>query len=142
MEDLQRAIYYSSHSWCDDLPLLEQCLVKISAAYGDYIPVHKDYPVCPVLFSEEGLKRHEKEFEDIVYMEEFLDVQTGNEMKKQGHLVGRDGSISLEDFDAAKKAEELLVSVLKDKDKEQEKRIRRYWTMREGKFVLTMESCV
>lgn len=66
MEDLQRAIY-SSHSWCEDLPLLEQCLVEISAAYGNYIPVHDNCLVCRVLFSEENLKRHEKEFEEIVY---------------------------------------------------------------------------
>jgi hypothetical protein len=60
-------------------------------------------------------------------------------MKKRGHLVGRDGSVSLEDFDAAKeKAEELLESFVKGKDKEQEKKMRRYWPMREGKFALTM----
>lgn len=99
----------------DGLTLLKQCLVKVTVAYGDYIPIHKDCPACPVLFSEEELRRHEKEFEGIVYMEEFRDsdLQIGN-AKKHGHLVSRDGSLSLENFDAAKtKAEGLLVSFFK-----------------------------
>lgn len=60
MEDLRRAIYYSSHSWSDGLPLLEQCLLSLTTGYGDYIPASTNYPVCPVIFSEEDTKRHEK----------------------------------------------------------------------------------
>ncbi|KAF8809239.1 hypothetical protein BYT27DRAFT_6526665 [Phlegmacium glaucopus] len=37
-EDLRRAVYYSSHSWSDGLPLLERCLLSLTAGYGDYIP--------------------------------------------------------------------------------------------------------
>ena len=79
--------------------------------------------MCPVLFFKEDLKRHEKEFQDIVYVEAFLDVQIGNVMEKRGHRIniGGDGSVSLDDFDTAKKAEELLASVSKDENQEQDK---------------------
>jgi hypothetical protein len=38
MEYLRRAIYYSSYSWSDGLPILEQCLLSLTAGYDDYIP--------------------------------------------------------------------------------------------------------
>ena len=50
MKDLPRAIYYSSLSCSDDSALLERCLMSLSAAYGDYIPVSAKYPVCPVSY--------------------------------------------------------------------------------------------
>jgi hypothetical protein len=62
MEDLRCTIYYSSHSWSDGLPLLEQRLMSLTAGYNDYIPANTDYPVCPVIFSEEDTKRHETLF--------------------------------------------------------------------------------
>jgi hypothetical protein len=72
MEDLRRAMYYSSYSWLDGLPLLEQCLLSLTAGYNDYIPASTSYRVPPELFSEEDVKRHE--FRDIIRPEEWLDV--------------------------------------------------------------------
>ena len=53
---LYATIYYSYlFFWSDGLPLLKQCLVLIITLYGDYVPAHKDGPVCPVSTSEEDL---------------------------------------------------------------------------------------
>jgi hypothetical protein len=146
MEDLRRAIYYSSHSWSDGLPLLEQCLISLSAGYGDYIPASTDYPVCPVIFFEEDTKRHEKEFKDIIYTEEWLDVYIRALMKTKGILMHRDGSVDEEEFEEArKKADESFVAISTGMDAKDAKRaetFRRHWPLREGKFVLSIESCV
>lgn len=138
---LQKTLYFSSYCWCEGLPILEQYLMLLSAAYGDYIPVHDDYLVCPVLFSKDNMKQHKEEFQDIE-MEESLNVQVGELMDNHGLHVSRDGSINLEDFESmVKKVGELLEFFLKDMDKEEEMMIRHHWPMREGKFIHTMESC-
>ena len=142
MEDLRRAIYYSSHSWSDGLPLLEQCLLSLTAGYGDHIPTNINYPVCPVTFSEEDVRRHEKEFRDIIYPEEWLDVHIRALMKTKGILLHRDGSVDEEDFEEArKKAEESFVAISTAMDEERAEKFRRHWPIREGKFVLSIESC-
>ena len=87
MEDLRRAIYYSSRSWSDGLPLLEQCLLSLTAGYGYYIPASTNHPVCPVIFSEEDTKRHEKGFRDVIYPEEWLDVHIRALMKTKGIVL-------------------------------------------------------
>lgn len=143
MEDMRRAIYYSSHSWSDGLPLLEQCLLSLTVGYGDYIPTSINYPVCPVIFSEEDAKRHEKEFRDIIYPEEWLDVHIRALMRIKGILLHRDGSVDEEDFEEArKKADESFVAISTAMDEERAEKFRRHWPMREGKFVLSMESCM
>jgi hypothetical protein len=143
MEDLRRAIYYSSHSWSDGLPLLEQCLLSLTAGYGDYIPASTNYPVCPVLFSDEDVKRHEEEFRDIIHPEEWLDVHIRALMKTKSIVLHRDGCVDEEDFeDARKKADESFVSISAAMDEERAEKFRRHWPMREGKFVLSMESCI
>ena len=143
MEDLRRAIYYSSHSWSDGLPLLEQCLLSLTAGYGDYIPASNDYPVCPVIFSEEDTKRHEKEFRDIIYPEEWLDVHIRALMKTKGIVLHRDGSVEEGEFEEArKKADESFVAISAAMDAERAEKFRRHWPLREGKFVLSIESCV
>ena len=143
MEDLRRAIYYSSHSWSDGLPLLEQCLLSLTTGYGDYIPASTNYPVCPVIFSEEDTKRHEKEFRDIIYPEEWLDVHIRALMKTKGIVLHRDGSVDEEVFEEAKKkADESFVAISAALDAERVEKFRRHWPLREGKFVLSIESCV
>jgi hypothetical protein len=143
MEDLRRAIYYSSHSWSDGLPLLEQCLLSLTTAYGDYIPASNDYLVCPVLFSEEDVKRHEKEFKEIILPEEWLDVHITALMKTKGIVLHRDGCVDKAIFeDARKKADESFLKISTGMDAERAEKFRRHWPMREGKFVLSMESCV
>ena len=143
MEDLRRAIYYSSHSWSDGLPLLEQCLLSLTAGYGDYIPTSANYPVCPVLFSDEDVKRHQKEFKDIIHPEEWLDAHIRALMKTKGIVVHRDGCVDEEDFEEAqKKADESFMAISAAMDKEHADKFRLHWPMREGKFVLSMESCI
>ena len=143
MENLRRAIYYSSHSWSDGLPLLEQSLLSLTAGYGDYIPASINHPVCPVLFSDDDVKRHEKEFRDIIHPEEWLDVHIRALMKTKGIVLHRDGCIDQEDFEEArKKADESFVAISAAMDEERAEKFRRHWPMREDKFVLSMESCI
>jgi hypothetical protein len=94
VEDLRRAIYYSPHSWSDGLPLLKQCLLSPTAAYGDYLPTSPDDSVCPVSFTEDDVKRQVYEFKDIVHPEEWLDVHITAHMKAKGMLVHQDGSVN------------------------------------------------
>jgi Phosphotransferase enzyme family len=143
MEDLRRAIYYSSHSWSDGLPLLERCLLSLTARYGNYIPASTNYPVSPVLFSEDDVRRHEKEFKDIIHPEEWLDVHIRALMMTKGIVLHRDGSVDSEDFEEArKKADESFVAISTAMDEERAEKFRRHWPMRAGKFVLSMESCM
>ena len=143
MEYLRRAIYYSSHSWSDGLPLFERCLMSLSAAYGDYIPASTDCPICPVLFSEEEVKRHEKDFEDIIHPEEWLDVHITAMMKAKGFILHKDGSVNTEDFEEAReKADKSFLNIYQGMSEQRAEKFKRHWPMREGKFVLSMESCV
>jgi Phosphotransferase enzyme family len=141
VEPIRNAIYYSSYSWSDGLPLLEQCLVSISAMYGTYIRAHKNYPVCPVSISEEDLKRHKKEFDDIVCVEESLDVHIRTLLNHEGIIIHQDGSVDSRVFELAQsRVKELFVSFTRDNVNYPEKM--KHWPMREGKFVHSMESCV
>jgi hypothetical protein len=56
-------------------------------------------PVCPVISSEEDAKRHENEFRDIIYPEEWLDVNIRALMKTKANVLHRDGSVDEEDFE-------------------------------------------
>ena len=143
MEDLRSAIYYSSYSWSDGLPLLERCLLSLSGGYGDYFPARANYPVCPVIFSEEDTKRHEKEFKDIIYPGEFLDVHVRAWMKGKGIVVHRDGAVEEEMFEEAKKkADQCFVEISAAMDVKHVEKFKRHWPFREGKFELSIESCV
>jgi hypothetical protein len=143
LDDLCRTIYYSSHSWSDGLPLFEQCLLSLTAGYGDRIPTGTYNPICPVIFFEEDIERHEKEFRDIIYPEEWLDVHIRALMKTKGIVLHRDGSVDKEEFEEARKiADESFVAISAAMDAERVEKLRRHWPFREGKFVLSLESCV
>jgi hypothetical protein len=144
---LRRAIYYSSYSWSDGLPLLEQTLISLTAAYGDYIPVNPEYPVCPLSFSEEDVRRHESEFKDVIHAEEWLDSHVTTLLERYGITVFKDGSVDEAVFEEArKKVDEcfvdLYMAIERKRGKEQAERFKRRWPLREGKFVHSMESCV
>ncbi|KDR84192.1 hypothetical protein GALMADRAFT_205913 [Galerina marginata CBS 339.88] len=147
MEYLRRTIYYSSYSWADGLPLLEQTLMSLTAAYGGYIPVNPESPICPLSFSEADVRRHETEFKDIIHAEEWLDSHATTLLKTYGFTVYKDGSVDEEAFEEArKKADECFVDILttiaRERGKESAERFRHHWPLREGKFVHSMESCV
>jgi len=66
-----------------------------------------------------------------------MDVHITALMKSKGIVVHRD------DFEEArKKADESFVKISAGMDEERAEKFRRYWPMREGKFVLSVESCV
>lgn len=146
-EYLCRAIYYSLalHSWSEGLPLLEQCLISLTAGYGDYIPTSASYAVCPVSFSDEDVKRHEREFEDIVHREEWLELQIMAWMKAEGIVLQRHGCVNEEVFEEAQDLADKILRELSAAMPDEvgvDRRLRRHWPFREGKFVLSMESCV
>ena len=119
------------------VPLLEQCLQSLAAGYDDYLPASTNYPFCPVIFSEEDMRRHEKELRGIIYPEEWLDVHIRALMKTKGILLHRDGSVNKEEFEEArKKADESFVAIFAAMGAERAEKLH------EGKFVLSMESCV
>ena len=94
-------------------------------------------------FSEEDTKRHEKEFRDIIYPEEWLDVHVRASMKTKGIFLHRDGSVDEEEFEEAKiKADETFVATSAAMNAERVEKFRRHWPFREGKFDLSIESCV
>jgi NADH:ubiquinone oxidoreductase subunit B-like Fe-S oxidoreductase len=64
-------------------------------------------------------------------------------MKAKGILVHRDGSVDEEEFEEArKKAYESFVAITTGMDAKGAETFRRHWPLREGKFVLSIESCV
>lgn len=120
-EYLRRAIYYSSYSWSDGLPLLEQTLISLSAAYGDFIPVNPEYPVCPLSFSEENIKRREREFKEIIHDEEYLDAHVMTLLKMYGFTISKDGSVDEEIFEEArKKVHECFIKLSTTKTQERQ----------------------
>lgn len=61
-------------------------------------------------------------------------------MKTKGILLRRDGCVNEEDFEEArKKADESFMAISAAMCAE---KFGRHWPMREGKFVLSMESCM
>ena len=102
-EHIRRALYYSSHSWSDGFPLLEQTLLQICSSYGKEIPVHKDFPTCPISFTEEDRKRHQKEFKTVVRREALLEEFVHKSMKEAGIILNRDGSVPKEQYEQAKR---------------------------------------
>jgi hypothetical protein len=96
-----------------------------------------------VTFSEEDVKRHETEFKNIIHPEEWLDVHILASMKAKGFVVHRDGCVDEQDFEEArKKADESFVAISAGMEEEGAEKFRQHWPFREGKFVLSMESCV
>ncbi|KAF9485545.1 hypothetical protein BDN70DRAFT_591828 [Pholiota conissans] len=143
MELLKRAVYCSSRSWSEGLPLLERTMMSLSAEYGDSIPVVDNYPVCPVVFSEEDQKRHNKEYTKVIYAEQRLEATLTKAMKEAGIALGEDGSVHPDQFGAAvKKNEEVFAAIMASTGEVAQARIKPRWPVREGKFVYTMESCV
>ena len=143
MEHLRRALYYSSHSWSDGLPLLEQTLIQIYSSYGKEIPVHKDFPTRLISFSEEDRERHQKEFKTVIWREALLEEFVHRLMKKAGILPHRDGSVPEEQYEQAK--QELLGIFARITAKctpEQIEETKLLWPLREGKFDMSAESCV
>ena len=140
MEDLRSAIYHSSHSWSLGLPRIEQALVSLATAYGDYIPVSTEYPVSPVTFSEEDMDRNKEEFCDIVLHNHLLENHFLDMMKAKGFKVNPDGMMSTEDFEEAQEAaNEILEEAIEGMGEEL---VRRHWPVREGRLEPAMESCL
>jgi hypothetical protein len=64
-------------------------------------------------------------------------------MKTKGILLRRDGCVNEEDFEEArKKADESFMAISAAMHEECAEKFGRHWPMREGKFVLSMESCM
>ena len=64
-------------------------------------------------------------------------------MKTKGIVLHRYGSVDEEVFEEAKKkADESFVAISAALDAERVEKFRRHWPLREGKFVLSIESCV
>jgi hypothetical protein len=143
MDHLRRALYYSSHSWSDGLPLLEQTLIQICSSYGKEIPAHKDFPTCLISFSEEERERHQKEFKTVVRRETLLEELVHRLMKKAGIILHRDGSVPEEQYQQAKQALPGIFARITAKcTPEQIEETKLLWPLREGKFDMSAESCV
>ena len=143
MEHLRRALYYSSHSWSDGLPLLEQTLMQICSSYGKEIPVHKDFPTCPISFTDKDRERHQKEFKTVVRREALLEEFVHKLMKKAGIILHRDGSVPVEQYEQAKQALPGIFAKITAKcNPEQIEETKLLWPLREGKFDMSAESCV
>ncbi|KAF9485544.1 kinase-like protein [Pholiota conissans] len=142
MELVKKAVYFSSHCWSDGLPAFEQILMLLSAEYGKLIPVHDDYPICPVVFSEEDEKRHEKEYKVVFGEEILLEPRVKVAIERAGIVMGPDGAVESKDLDAAMRInEDVYAMTVAGKSEAHREAIRRRWPIREGKFVCTMESC-
>lgn len=143
MDHLRRALYYSSHSWSDGLPLLEQTLMQICSSYGKEIPFHKDFPTCPISFNEEDRERHKKEFKTVVYREALLEEFVHKLMKEAGIILHRDGSVPEEQYEQAKQELPRIFARITAKcTPEQIEETKLMWPLREGKFDMSAESCV
>jgi hypothetical protein len=141
MEELRRAIYYSSHSWSDGLPLLEQCLILLSAAYRNYIPANSDYPTSPFVFSKEDLRRNEDELNGFFYVEERLDALIRARFRLKGYFLHKDGSVDATIFEVAQR-EATEAFKFFSKTVEDPVRFEQHWPLRERKFVLSNELCM
>ncbi|KAF9485554.1 hypothetical protein BDN70DRAFT_871224 [Pholiota conissans] len=143
MELLRHAIYCSSHSWSDGLPILNRTLMMICNTYGDGIPIHKDYPICPVFFSEDEKAHVEDEYYTSISTEELLETHVRTSMKRAGIYMLPDGAVGSEQFDdAVKMNKELFASALEGQSEVVQERISSRWPVREGKYVHSMEYCV
>lgn len=143
MEHLRDALYYSSHSWSDGLPLLEQTLMQICSSYGKEIPVHKDFPTCPISFSKEDRERHQKVFKTVIWREALLEEFVHKLMKDAGIILHRDGSVPENQYEQAKQELPGIFAIITAKcTPEQIEETKRLWPLREGKFDMSAESCV
>jgi hypothetical protein len=143
MEHLRRALYYSSYSWSDGLPLLEQILMQICSSYGKEIPVHKNFPTCPISFTKEERERHQKEFKTVIHREALLEELVHKLMKNAGIMLHRDGSVPKDQYEQAKQELPGIFARITAKcTPEQIEETKRLWPLREGKFDTSAESCV
>ncbi|KDQ08120.1 hypothetical protein BOTBODRAFT_139303 [Botryobasidium botryosum FD-172 SS1] len=142
---LRHALYFSSHTWSDGLPNLTQTLVKMCAEYGGTIPVHEDYPHCPISFSPEDDEARERDLQRVVGLEAQLEYLVQKKMKESGIILHTGGLVSAEDFDLAKKIDgEYFAEMMNagDMDAKAVERLRSIWPTRPGRFDFAVESCV
>lgn len=143
MEHLRRALYYSSHSWSDGFPLLEQTLMQICSSYGKEIPVHKEIPTCPISFTKEDRERHRKEFKTVVWREALLEGFVQKLMKKARIMLHRDGSVPEEQYEKAKQELPGIFARITAKcTPEQIEETKFLWPFREGKFDVCRVLCI
>lgn len=141
LEKLRAAKYYSSHSWSDGLPLLNEALIAIGDDYGKGIPLHDDYRSCPVTFTPE---EREKNDADLKFhrQEALLEHLADRFLSKHGITWEEDGSVPAHQYDAAQKAVEELYDIgTKVLSGERLRAVDRAWPYRKGKFTHTAELC-
>jgi hypothetical protein len=142
MESLRCAQHYSSHSYSDGLLLFEQMLMQICSSYGKEIPVHKDFPTCPISFTEEDRKHNVKELIASVQPEGDLNLFVFMSMADAGIKLEADGSVPKDQYEQAKQElSRIFARITANCTRKQVEEIKRLWPLREGKFNVS-ESCV
>lgn len=143
LELLRHTIYYSCHSWSDGLPNLERVLVRLCEAYEDgSIPGHRDYPNSPVQFSPSEQEARDKDFHRTVGLEAQLEEIVHTRIRRAGITLHPDGSVQTEELEiAVQLAQQIFVALTRIDDPGVLETTTRLWPLREGKFVLSSESC-
>lgn len=144
LEKVRSGKYYSSYSWSDGLRLLDLALTSICESYGADIPLHPDYPTCPVSYTDEECQQLLVDLE-FHSQEALLENHARRWLAKYGIDWQEDGSVSADRFEEAQDAtNELYAIAIKPLSQEQHSvdALNRAWPYRTNKFTLTSEVCV
>jgi hypothetical protein len=120
--------------------------MDIERAYGPGkdIPVHPEYPTCPVSFTEEERQRQKDEHENLTNKEALCEWYIQQYFQTSNVRLFPDHSVHYFDYENAKKvaARAYKESWLRFQDEPDKlRRLERHWPFREGKFLHNGESC-
>jgi len=141
-EKLRAGKYYSSHSWSDGLPLLNDALIAICDSYGKDIPLHINYPSCPISFTPDEREKNEADLK-FHHQEAILENLADQMLAKSGIAWQEDGNVPVDQFvDAQEVLKKLYGKGAKALSGERLRAFDRAWPYRKDKFTLTSEVCM